>query len=79
MYIKLKEDTFMNKLEKAILFFTLFTITLMIGRHIDITSLNISTADKILLTICYGIALYSNLIMVVCNIGDAISDIIHKK
>ena len=69
----------MNKFEKAILFFALFTIILIIGRQIDLSESNLSIADSILLLVCYGIALYSTLGVAVYNIYLIIDDKIHKK
>ena len=69
----------MNKFEKAILFFALFTIIWIIGRQIDLSESILSIADLILLLVCYGIALYTTLGVAVYNICLIIDDKIHKK
>lgn len=69
----------MNKFEKAILFFALFTIILIIGRQIDLSKSILSIADLILLLVCYGIALYTTLGVAVYNICLIIDYKIHKK
>ena len=69
----------MNKFEKSILFFSLFTITLMIGRQINFSKLNLNIVDSILLIICYGISLYSTLGIAIYNMYRLIKENIHKK